>query len=87
MQWEFNPTRFPKIIMGQQLQTVLDNEWQMSAGGDSEVIHSIPIGSVFDVKVIDCCHRRRSLDEKSVRLINYEVAPKKEDLSSKETYS
>jgi hypothetical protein len=48
------------------------------------MIQSILVRHDFNDKVIDQCKRRRSIDEKTVRLINYKVTPGKDDLTLQE---
>ncbi|MCK4263010.1 MAG: EVE domain-containing protein [Dehalococcoidia bacterium] len=43
------------------------------ADGDSEMVQSILVGSDFDDKVLEYWRRRRTIEEKTVRLIKYEV--------------
>jgi len=35
---------------------------------------------IFDDRVVDYCKKRRSIDEKTVRLIRYRINPEKNDL-------
>lgn len=50
------------------------------ADGDSEMIQSILIGFDFDGEVIEYCKKRKSIDEKTVRLIKYKVNSEKNNL-------
>ncbi len=50
------------------------------ADGDSEMIQSVLVGFDFDDRVVDYCKKRRSIDEKTVRLIRYRINPEKNDL-------
>ena len=50
------------------------------ADGDSEMIQSVLVGFDFDDRVVDYCKKRKSIDEKTVRLIRYRINPEKNDL-------
>ncbi len=50
------------------------------ADGDSEMIQSILVGSRFDDKVLEYCRKRKAIEEKTVRLIEYKVDVKVNDL-------
>jgi hypothetical protein len=54
------------------------------ADGDSEMVQSILVGFDFDEKVIDYWRKRRTIEEKTVRLIKYKVEPKINDLNLEE---
>jgi hypothetical protein len=54
------------------------------ADGDSEMIQSILVGFNFDERVIDYCKKRKAIDEKIVRLIEYKVNPEKNGLVLRE---
>jgi hypothetical protein len=43
--------------------------------GDSEMIQSILVGFHFDEKVLEYRKKRKSIEEKTVRLIKYKVVP------------
>ena len=50
------------------------------AGGDSEMVQSILVAFNFTDKVVEYIQKRRFIDEKTVRLIRYEVTPKQDDI-------
>ncbi len=50
------------------------------ADGDSEMVQSILVGFDFDPKVVSYCAKRKTIDEKTVRLIKYRVDPQGNDL-------
>ncbi len=50
------------------------------ADGDSEMVQSILAGCSFDERVLEFCSRRRAIEEKTVRLVNYRVDGQKRDL-------
>lgn len=50
------------------------------ADGDSEMVQSILVGFDFDEKVIEYRRKRKIIEEKTVRLIKYEVNKSKDDL-------
>ncbi|MBL7119599.1 MAG: EVE domain-containing protein [Dehalococcoidia bacterium] len=47
------------------------------ADGDSEMVQSILVGFDFDEKVLEFCRKRKTIEEKAVRLIKYRVDPQK----------
>ncbi len=50
------------------------------ANGDSEMVQSILVAFNFEDKVLDYVYKRRSIEEKSVRLIKYRVNTSKNDV-------
>ena len=50
------------------------------AGGDTEMVQSILVAFNFTDKVVEYVQKRRFIDEKTVRLIRYEVTPKQDDI-------
>lgn len=50
------------------------------ADGDSEMVQSILVGSSFDEKVIEYRRKRKTIEEKTVRLIKYKVDVQISDL-------
>lgn len=50
------------------------------ADGDSEMIQSILVGFDFDDRVREYRRKRRMIEEKTVRLIKYEISPSQNDL-------
>lgn len=50
------------------------------ANGDSEMVQSILVAFNFEQKVLDYVHKRRAIEEKSVRLIKYKVDNIKNDI-------
>jgi hypothetical protein len=54
------------------------------ADGDSEMIQSILVGSNFDEKVLDYSKKRKAIEEKTVRLIEYGINNELNDLILKE---
>lgn len=50
------------------------------ANGDSEMVQSILVAFNFEQKVVDYVHKRRAIEEKSVRLIKYKVDTTKNDI-------
>ncbi len=50
------------------------------AGGDNEMIQSILIGFNFQDKVLEYVRKRKLIEEKTVRLIKYEVTKNQDDI-------
>ena len=50
------------------------------ADGDSEMVQSLLVGFEFDEKVLEYWRKRKTIEEKTVRLIRYRVNPGKTDL-------
>jgi hypothetical protein len=50
------------------------------ADGDSEMVQSVLVGFDFDERVLEYWRKRRTIEEKTVRLIKYRVKPEKTDL-------
>lgn len=50
------------------------------AGGDTEMVQSILIGFDFDDKVRDYVQKRKFIEEKTVRLLQYRVNPQADDI-------
>jgi len=50
------------------------------AGGDSEMVQSILVAFNFTDKVLEYVQKRRFIEEKTVRLLRYEVTPKQDDI-------
>jgi hypothetical protein len=55
------------------------------ADGDSEMVQSVLVGFDFDERVLEYWRKRRTIEEKTVRLIQYRVNAEKTDLVLKET--
>ena len=54
------------------------------ADGDSEMVQSILVAFDFQDKVLEYVQKRRLIEEKTVRLIKYEVTPKQDEVILKE---
>jgi len=50
------------------------------AGGDSEMVQSILVGFDFQDKVLEYVQKRRLIEEKTVRLLQYRVAREQDDI-------
>jgi hypothetical protein len=50
------------------------------AGGDSEMVQSMLVAFDFDDRVLEYVRKRKLIEEKSVRLLNYKVTPEQDDL-------
>lgn len=51
------------------------------ADGDSEMVQSILVGCKFDKKVIEYRDKRKTVEEKTVRLLQYKVNEDKSDIA------
>jgi hypothetical protein len=51
------------------------------ADGDSEMVQSILVGYKFDKKVIEYRDKRKTVEEKTVRLLQYKVNEDKSDIA------
>jgi len=56
------------------------------ADGDSEMVQSILVGFGFDERVLEYWRKRKSIEEKTVRLIKYKGNPQKNDLVLEEIH-
>jgi len=57
------------------------------AGGDNEMVQSILVAFDFQDKVLEYVKRRRLIEEKTVRLLQYKVTPKQNDILLSEVQS
>lgn len=67
-------------------QILLYEDWLIRklAGGDSEMVQSILVGHEFSDEVLQYVEKRRNIEEKTVRLIKYEVNSSCTDLILRE---
>ena len=63
-------------------QIIMYENWLIRklAQGDSEMVQSILVGFKFDEKVLEYRDRRKSIEEKTVRLIQYKVDKNKSNI-------
>lgn len=63
-------------------QIIMYENWLIRklAQGDSEIVQSILVGADFDEKVLEYRDKRKSIEEKIVRLIRYKVKEDKRDI-------
>jgi hypothetical protein len=70
------------VVEGDLYQVIKYENWLIRklCDGDSEMVQSILVGFEFDKKVLEYCRKRKSIEEKSVRLIRYAISSQKDDL-------
>lgn len=71
------------IVTEENLSQIIKYEhWLIRklADGDNQMVQSILIGFDFDERVLKYCEKRRSIEEKTVRLIKYKVDKEKNDI-------
>jgi len=63
-------------------QIIMYENWLVRklAGGDSEMVQSILVGFDFQDKVLEYVQKRRFIEEKTVRLLQYQVTREQDDI-------
>ena len=72
-----------KIIKeGDLNQIIMYENWLIRrlAQGDSEMVQSILVGFDFDEKVVEYRDKRKAIEEKTIRLIQYRVKEDQNDI-------